>query len=218
LDKTLEKFRNKLCVAEGSDNCGKSTVAKMLNQKLNNEGIPSIFTFQPGESEYGVHATFIRSLCKDKRWSLHPLSNMYAFFMDKVEQVQKVVVPALESGKTVICDRWNFSTTAYQLFGKQIMETYDMPREVADWLNYTSELGCKPNVVYYFSEKIKKQIGIRESDSGKSDLFETAGDPFFERVYKSYEEMANDPNLNFKRVKLFSTPEETLEELLKIEF
>jgi len=214
----LEKFRNKLCIVEGSDNCGKSTVAKMLNQKLNESNIPSIFTFQPGENEYGVHATLIRSLCKDKRWNLHALSNMYAFFMDKVEQVQKVVVPALKEGKTVICDRWNFSTTAYQFFGKQIIENYNMPKEVADWLNYTSELGCKPNVVYYFSEKIQKQIGIRESDSGKSDLFETSGDSFFDRVYKAYEEMANDPKLNFKRVKLLPTPEETLEELLKIEF
>jgi len=218
MDQKLDKFSNKLCVFEGADQTGKTTVAKLLVQKLNDSGIPALFTFQPGDPAYGLSATFFRSLCKDKRWALHPLSNVYAFFLDKVEHVQKIVVPALKEGRTVISDRWWHSTTAYQFHGKQIMKEYGLSQDVADWLNYTSELGCHPDVVFYFPEKIQKPKGIRESDSGGSDLFETAEDGFFRRVRESYEDMASKPELKFKRVPLGNSAEETLDYLLEIDF
>ena len=163
-----------------------------------------------------VNASILRSLCKDKRWNLHPLSNMYAFFLDKVEQITKIVKPALDDGKTVVSDRWHYSTTAYQFFGKQIIEKYNLKPEVVDWLNYTSELGCIPDVVFYFPEKIKKIKGIRISDQGGEDLFETANDSFMDRVRWAYEEMASKHK--FKKVQLCKTAEETLESLLGIEF
>lgn len=216
--KDLSRFKNKLCVLEGADCTSKTSVGKLLVQKLNDNGIPALFTFQPGDPAYGLSATFFRSLCKDKRWELHPLSNMYAFFLDKVEQVQKVVVPALKVGKTVVSDRWWHSTTAYQFHGKQIMKEYGLNQDVADWLNYTSELGCQPDVVFYFPEKIQKPNGVRESDSGSSDIFETAEDSFFRRVREAYEDMASKPELKFKRVPLGSSAEETLDYLLEIDF
>ena len=213
-----EKYRNKLMIFEGADQTGKTTVAKLLVQKLNDNGIPTLFTFQPGDPVYGVSATFFRSLCKDKRWDLHPLSNMYAFFLDKVEQVTKVVKPALDEGKAVISDRWWHSTTAYQFFGKEIMKEYGLTPEVADWLNSTSELGVDVDVVFYFPEKIEKVNGIRVSDQGSADLFENAGDTFMDRVRIGYEVMASNPLLKFKRVPLGTSAEETLEYLLDIDF
>jgi len=218
VDLRLEKFRNKLCIFEGADQTGKTTVAKLLTERLNNSGIPATFTFQPGDPAYGVTASFFRSLCKDKRWNLHPLSNMYAFFLDKVEQVTKIVAPALDKGFAVISDRWWHSTTAYQFFGKEIVKNYDMPQSVMDWLNSTSELGVEPDVVFYFPEKIKIIKGPRVSDQGESDMFETAGGTFMERVAEGYEYLARDPKLKFKRVQLGNSAEETLELLLDIDF
>jgi len=214
----LEKFRNKLCIFEGADQTGKTTVAKLLVEKLNDNGIPALFTYQPGDPAYGVTAALFRSLCKDKRWNLHPLSNMYAFFLDKVEQVSKVVAPALAEGKAVISDRWWHSTTAYQFFGKKIIEEYNLTRDVSDWLNSTSELDVEVDVVFYFPEQIKEVNGIRISDQGVSDLFETAGDSFMDRVRNTYETMANDPRYKFKRVPLDISAEKTLEHLLDIDF
>jgi len=218
MDTRLEKFKNKLCIFEGADKTGKTTVAKLLVEKLNDSGIPALFTYQPGDPAYGVTAALFRSLCKDKRWNLHPLSNMYAFFLDKVEQVTKVVKPALDEGKTVVSDRWWHSTTAYQFFGKEIMEKYGLTPEVADWLNSTSELGINVDVVFYFSEKIKKINGIRVTDQGDADLFETAGNSFMDRVRLGYEIMASNPMLKFKKVPLGTSAEETLELLLDIDF
>ena len=218
MDSKLEKFRNKLCIFEGADQTGKTTVAKLLVEKLNDSGIPAIFTYQPGDPAYGVTAALFRSLCKDKRWDLHPLSNMYAFFLDKVEQVTKVVQPALAEGKTVVSDRWWHSTTAYQFHGKNIIGEYGLTQDVADWLNSTSELGVDVDVVFYFPETIQHVNGIRISDQGKADLFETAGDSFMDRVRNSYNEMAKDPYYKFQIVPLAKSAELTLENLLTIDF
>lgn len=214
----LEKFRNKLCIFEGADQTGKTTVAKLLVEKLNESGIPAIFTYQPGDPAYGVTASLFRSLCKDKRWDLHPLSNMYAFFLDKVEQVTKVVAPALAEGKAVISDRWWHSTTAYQFHGKDIMGEYGLTEDVAHWLNSTSELGVDVDVVFYFPEIIKHIKGTRISDQGTADLFETAGNSFMDRVRKAYDDMAKDPYYKFQIVPLASSAEDTLENLLTIDF
>jgi type II secretory pathway predicted ATPase ExeA len=67
-------FENKLIVFEGTDFTGKTSVAKLFADVLNDKDIPAIYTFQPGDSNYGTLAPVIRSLCKDKRWGLHPLS------------------------------------------------------------------------------------------------------------------------------------------------
>src|SRR5208337_2047886 len=194
----LEKFRNRLIVMEGGDENGKSTIAQLLVKKLNDSNIPTLLTFQPGDFNYGVLAPIMRSLCKDKRWNLHPLSNMYAFYLDRIEQMDKVIIPALKEGKAVVSDRFWFSTDAYQYHGKEIMKDYNMPKEVADWFSRNSEMGHSPDVVYYFPEKIVKPLGERKSDTGKNDLFETAGSSFEARVHEAYERLAQE--FNFKRV------------------
>ena len=88
-----------------------------------------------------------------------------------------------------------------------------MPKEVADWFSHSSEMGRTPDVVYYFPEKIAKPYSERKSDSGKHDLFETAGSSFDERVHNAYEWLANE--LKFQRVYPLATPEITLENLLR---
>lgn len=213
---SLDKFRNRLIVLEGLDECGKTTVGKLLVQKLNDNDIPAIFTFQPGDVEYGIHASILRSMCKDKRWNLHPLSNMFAFYIDKIEQVTKIVMPALERGVAVVSDRWLFSTVAYQECGKKMRERFDMSPEVCDWLNNISEMYVTPDVIMYFSEKITNIQGVRDSDAKSNDLFESASDMFKKRVHESYEQQAIMHD--FKRVVLGKTAEETLENILTINF
>lgn len=210
----LEKFRNKLIVFEGADSTGKTTVAQLLVNRLNGNGIPTIFTYQPGDNNYGLAAAILRSFCKDKRWNLHPLANMYAFFLDRIEQMDKVIIPALSEGKTVICDRWWYSTVAYQYYGKEILEKFNMPWQVSDWFSESSEMGHKPDWVYYFPEKIQKPIGVRTSDSGTSDLFETCEDSFKRVVRETYEHMWDKGNFNY-RILPGNTPQATLEDLLE---
>lgn len=185
----MEHYRNKLIVFEGLDRSGKSSIAKRLNEYLNQHNIPSIYTFQPGDTRWGTNAVLIRSLCKDKRHNLHPLSNFFAFLLDKVEHTDKVVVPYLEDGYTVISDRWHYSNIAYQLYGKQLLKEYNVPEEVALWLNQTA-IQCKdPDIVLYFPDKLNIH-----RDEDVNDSFDNETIKFFERVKKSYNEMAEKNN------------------------
>jgi len=121
---SLKHLAGKLIVCEGADETGKSTVSKLLVQKLKNDRIPVVHTFQPGDTGWGVNAAYFRSLCKDARHGLHPVSNLFAFLVDRTEQVDKIVLPALNEGKAVVSDRWWYSTIAYQFYGKQLLKRY----------------------------------------------------------------------------------------------
>ncbi len=212
----MENYKNKLFVFEGSDATGKTTIAKMFVEHLNNHGIPTIFTFQPGDTEYGVHASMFRSMCKDSRWDLHELTNFFIFFADKIEQITKVVQPALQAGKTVVSDRWWHSTYAYQYYGKQIMEKYHMPHVAGEWLNNVSELFRPPDATFLFPEKISLPKGERVSDANGNDNFETQDFNFFNRVRIGYEKLYQ-LKPNFYKVSPGSSPEEALDNVLSID-
>ena len=206
----LDRFKNKLIIYEGCDRTGKTSVAKLMVDYLNRNGVETIFTFQPGDENWGPLAPTLRSLFKDKRWNLHPLANFFAFQLDRVEQTDKVVQKALDEGKTVVSDRWNYSTYAYQLYGKQLVEKYNMPREVLVWLLTTASVCREPDVVYYFPEKLK----VERQDS-IHDEFDNSTNDFMNRVHEAYEVLANNPN--WVRILPEKSAEETLIKILKEE-
>ena len=202
-------LKNKLIVFEGKDSSGKSSVAQLLNKHLNDNGISSILTFQPGDTRWGTDATIMRSLCKDKRHNLHPLSNFFAFLLDRTEVTDKVVNPHLDKGYTVISDRWHYSTVAYQLYGKELIDKYQMPKDVLTWLNDLAIQSREPDVVVYFPEKLEV---YREDDI--NDQFENTKESFFGRVHNAYEEMAKDRR--WIRVHPEDSEEETFEKVLEM--
>jgi dTMP kinase len=219
MDSILEKFKNKFIVFEGGDQTGKTSVAKLLVDLLIKNNIDTIFTFQPGDQNYGQIAPLIRSFCKDKRWDLSKYGNLFAFLLDRAEVVDKVVRPALLNNKTVISDRATYSTVAYQLYGKgiynEIAELHG--QQIADALLLwfiDPYPDVKPDLVYYFPEK----IGSRQDDD--FDLFDKATKDFNIRVQTAYEKMYNEnmPDSKTQWIKILpgKSAEETLENLLEL--
>jgi dTMP kinase len=181
-------FRNKLLVFEGADSSGKSSVAELFYNDLKEFGIKTILTKQPG-GDWGPLAPLLRSLCKDKRFELGNYANLFAFLLDRSECIEKIVKPALESGKTIICDRWSYSTISYQLYGKGMLDDFkfflkddNKVQAVKEWIE-NSFFNIEPDYTFYFPIK----IGNREHDP--SDNFENRGTIFEKRVKESYEEM-----------------------------
>jgi dTMP kinase len=200
----FNKFNNKLIVFEGSDSTGKSSVADLFNKDLRAAGIKTVHTQQPG-GDWGPLAPFIRSLCKDKRFELGNYANLFAFLLDRSECMEKIVKPALDSGKTVICDRWSYSTVAYQLHGKGMLDDFKFflkedskVEAVKEWIE-CSFFNIQPDFTFYFPTK----VGERESNP--SDNFESRGSVFEKRVKEAYEELSEkldwfeiQPGLNIK--------------------
>lgn len=205
----LEKLRNKLIVFEGPDHAGKSTVAKLAAKELNDVGIPTIFTFQPGDN-IGEYNQFMYDMCKTKKYDLDPLSNLFAFLLDRSEHVTKKIIPALEQGKTVICDRYWHSTIAYQFYGKQLLEKFDLSRDFAYWMNRIASHNLKPHHALFLQ---RSQELVEGHEDDKHDLFETAGDQFKSRVRQGYDSLIADGELEV--VTVDPDPIITLETIIK---
>lgn len=182
----LDFFKGRLIVCEGADHSGKTTIAKMMVDYLNESGIPAIFTFQPGDTQFGAHAEITRDFCTKKTYNLDPLSNFFAFLLDRSESTSKVVIPALKEGKTVVADRWWYSTIAYQFYGKQLLDLYNLNIEFARWMNMLASHYIKPDIALYFQRDLD---AIRLDRNDENDIFETEKEAFKQRVRNAYEIM-----------------------------
>lgn len=210
-----EKFKGKLIVFEKpADHSGGTTLAKALCNRLIEEGQDVIFTKQPGDAP-GDLGVLTRSLCIDKRWNLHPLSNLFAFLLDRAEHTSKIIQPALDAKKTIICDRWWYSTIAYQFAGKQLFEKFELNQEFAFWMNRVASMNIEPDVVFFIERDQQK---VETEKNTESDQFETASREFKQRVKEAYYNMANSDPL-FKRIMVIENDiPATLEKILDTDF
>jgi dTMP kinase len=100
----------KLIVFEGIDGTGKTTQLALLAKVLSDRGLPVISTREPTDGKFGRK---IRGLYSNRK-SISREEELDLFLADRREHVQEVLVPALEQGKIILCDRYVLSTVAYQ--------------------------------------------------------------------------------------------------------
>lgn len=101
----------KFIVFEGVDHCGKTTQIDLAEKWLVGHGYDVLRFREPGGTEAGER---IREVLLDKTLSIVPLSEMLLFMASRVQLLEQKIVPALNSGKVVLLDRYWFSTYAYQ--------------------------------------------------------------------------------------------------------
>ncbi len=97
-------------VIEGIDGSGKSTLANNLYLALKKMDKDCLLTFEPTKGQWG--AMLRQSFTAASR--LSPKEELALFRKDRQEHLEKVILPALRDGRIVICDRYFFSTVAYQ--------------------------------------------------------------------------------------------------------
>lgn len=103
-------MKGKLIVLEGIDGCGKSAVGKRLYEHLTSKGIKCVLYHEPSDSYWG-------KIIK-KRLSIGEIiptdEQLFLFLLDRASDVTNRIVPTLNSGTTIILDRYYYSTAAYQ--------------------------------------------------------------------------------------------------------
>ena len=97
---------------EGIDGCGKSTQAKILSTKLTDCGNKVLLTREPGGSEGAEEIRNLLLKGNPDRWSAE--TELLLFTAARRDHLERTILPALESGTTVICDRFSDSTRVYQ--------------------------------------------------------------------------------------------------------
>jgi dTMP kinase len=114
---------------EGGEGAGKSTQARILRQRLEDEGHVVVLTREPGDTPVGAE---IRRIVLDPATGeLADRTEALLYAADKAEHVHAVVLPALERGDVVLTDRYVDSTLAYQGAGRAL-DTQEL-EQVARW-------------------------------------------------------------------------------------
>lgn len=97
---------------EGIDGCGKSTQAKILSEKLISCGHKILLTREPGGSDGAEEIRNLLLTGNTDRWSAE--TEILLFTAARRDHLERTILPALQSGTTVICDRFADSTRVYQ--------------------------------------------------------------------------------------------------------
>lgn len=111
-------MRGKFIVLDGMDGSGKGTQLKLLQEKL--AGTAVLFTREPGGSPKAEDIR--RMILQTGGPSSNAVCDFFLFWAARGSHVQDVVAPALEQGTHVLCDRYDSSTYAFQIFGEQAPE------------------------------------------------------------------------------------------------
>ena len=178
--------KGKFITFEGGEGCGKSTQVKRLREALENSGVEVLLTREPGGT---VLSEEIRRLIKDQDDDPPcDRSELLLFLAARAQLVRNVIVPALESGKWVISDRFSDSTKAYQGYGR------GLPLDVISTVNEFACDGLRPDLTILLDvapETAHARMRGRENATGTSaDRIERAGDEFHARLRAGFAELA----------------------------
>ncbi len=108
--------RARFLTFEGPDGSGKSTQARMLAERLRSEGHQVLETAEPGGTPIGQQIR--RILLDPVNHDLRPTTELLLMFAARAQNVEQWILPALEQGKIVVCDRFTDSSIAYQGSGR----------------------------------------------------------------------------------------------------
>jgi dTMP kinase len=165
---------------EGGEGCGKSVQARVLYRRLKQLAIPALMTREPGGTLIGQK---LRRWLKWTRDSgVSPLSELLLFNAARSQLVSEVLKPNLDKGKTVICDRYADSTTAYQSYGR------GLAREMVIAINNAATGGLTPDLTVLLD--ISPEAGLARKSSQRQDRFEQEAIAFHRRVREGYLRLA----------------------------
>lgn len=171
--------KGKFIVFEGPDRGGKSTQALLLVKFLKRLGHKVVSTREPGGD---LVAEKIRKILLDPKNEVSPMAELMLYEASRAQHTQNVIIPALQSGASVVCERYTLSTCAYQGYGRGI----DM--DVINKLNDIATLNVKPdlNLVFIMSDKYFLQRGKNLT----SDRLEQEVESFRLKMRQGYTELA----------------------------
>ena len=110
--------RGKFITFEGIDGSGKSTQMALLAARLRTEGRDVFETVEPGGTAVGQQIR--RILLDSANQDLRPTAELLLYFASRAQNVEQCILPALQAGKIVLCDRFTDSTLAYQGYARGI--------------------------------------------------------------------------------------------------
>lgn len=174
--------RGRFITFEGIDGCGKSTQLRILSQWLRDHGTDVVETIEPGGTSIGRQIR--RILLDPASVDIQPRAELLLYFASRAQNVDEVIRPALEAGRTVLCDRFTDSTLVYQGCGR------GLDIEVVRDLDRIACRGLQPDLTILIDIDLESSLARakrRNERVGPSEsrIDEESG-AFHERVRQGY--------------------------------
>src|SRR5690606_6122078 len=190
---------------EGTEGVGKTTLIRSIYEGFIAQGKDVILTREPGGTPM---AEQIRSrlLAVNHEEAMAHDTERLLMYAARTQHLAQVILPALEAGKIVRCDRFSDASLAYQCAGRGLSETK------LQLLN-AHFVARMPDITFWLEAPI--ELGMnRARERGALDRFEQEKVTFFEKVRAGYESLWQRHPERIKRLDATQTPEQVFEQAL----
>jgi dTMP kinase len=197
----MKKRKRFFITIEGGEGSGKTTQSLFLKEYFKRRNYKVLLTREPGGTDL---AESIRRILLNPNSNIVPLSELFLYEAARAQHIKKIVLPALQLGKIVICDRFTDSTVAYQCYGRKLDLGF------INSLNFVASYGLTPDLTIYLDITPVKGLTEakklnREFSGGVGDRFEMESIRFHNNVRKGYLNQAQKYPRRIKVVKVQKT-------------
>ena len=176
-------MRGQFITFEGTEGVGKSTQLANAASTLENLGVDVLVTREPGGTPMAEH---IRELLLATRDELvHETTELLLMFAARAQHLHTRILPALDAGQWVLCDRFTDATFAYQGGGRGVSQ------ERIALLENLVQGNVRPDHVILFDAPVETGMA-RARRRGELDRFEQEDLEFFQRIRNTYLDRANE--------------------------
>jgi dTMP kinase len=197
---------------EGGDGTGKTTQIQSLEGYLRERNRACLITHEPGGTALGKRIREV--LLKVADSEIASSTELFLYLADRAQHVKEIILPAIASGKMVLCDRFTDSTLAYQGYGRGL----DL-----DWLgrlNETASAGVTPDLTFLFDCPVELALARtaqrRAQSTIEEDRFEREKFAFHERVRQGFLELAGSEPHRFRIIDASGSVEEVTKQIHEI--
>lgn len=192
---------------EGGEGAGKSTSLAFAQKWLQQAGHDVVVTREPGGTEAGERIRDV--LLHSRELHISPDTELLLMFAARAEHLARIILPALASGKTVLCDRFTDASYAYQGGGRGVPDTRIAALET--WV----QGGLRPDLTLLFDVPVEtgRQRAVNRSEP---DRFEQENNEFFGRVRQRYLDRAAREPVRIRVVDARQNPEQVGQQIATI--
>ena len=189
--------RGRFITLEGVDGAGKSSYLPVLAERIRKGGHEVVVTREPGGTPL---AERLRELLLAE--PMDPATETMLMFAARADHVRRVIQPALEAGRWVLCDRFTDATHAYQGGGKGV------PEALIVALASEAHPDLEPDLTLLFDCPWEVSKARLAGTGRPLDRFEREDREFFQRVRARYLERASREASRFAVIDASRSPEE----------
>lgn len=191
---------------EGIEGSGKSTQAKKLYEYFLTKQTKSILTREPGGTKAGDK---IRAILMDEDIDkLEAKTELLLNYASRIEHLEKLIKPALDQGKIVICDRFFDSSFAYQ--GGAMGLGFDYIEKFNDLLLND----FVPDITFFINVTLEEGFK-RTAKRTENNRYDKLGSQFHQKIYDSYFKLAKN-NSRIKIIDGMKNSDEVFQQILTI--